>query len=60
MIEGYRTGKLGISDVREMLGLESRFDAEDWLGKHGVNWNYGLEELEADRRTLSRLFNVEL
>ncbi len=60
IIEGYRTGKLSITEVRDLLGLESRFDAESWLGKRGVNWNYRIEDLEADRKTLSKLLNIEL
>lgn len=60
IIEGYRTGKLGISDVRVLLGLGTRIQAENWLGERGVFWNYGVEDLEADRKTLNELFGVEL
>ncbi len=60
IIRGYQTAKLSIGDVREILGFASRFQAEEWLGKRGVNWNYSLEDLEADRKTLGELFKVEL
>jgi hypothetical protein len=56
VIEGYRTGKFGTAMVRRLLGLESRWEAESWLGQRGVHWNYTLEDLEADRRTLERLW----
>lgn len=55
VIEGYRSGKLGIGQVREVLGLDSRWDAEAWLGGRGVDWNYSLEDLEEDRATLAKL-----
>ena len=52
VLEGYRSNRFGIAQVRRMLGFESRFDAESWLGAHGVRLNYGLADLEADRATL--------
>ena len=59
VIEAYRTTKLGISQVRRLLGFESRWEAEEWLGGRGVNWNYSLDDLEADRRTLDRILGQE-
>jgi predicted HTH domain antitoxin len=55
VIESYRTGKLSIGQVASALGLETRFQAEEWLGRHGVSWNYTSSDLEADRETLSKL-----
>jgi hypothetical protein len=54
--EGYRTRKLGIGQVRRLLGFASRFDAEEWLAARGLHWNYGLDDLEADRVALETLF----
>jgi predicted HTH domain antitoxin len=54
-IEGYRSGKFGVSTVRRILGFETRWEAEEWLFRHRVSINYGSEDLEADRRTLSQL-----
>ncbi len=56
VIESYRTGKLSIGQVARVLGLETRFQAEEWLGKHDVAWNYSPDDLEADRETLRQLF----
>jgi hypothetical protein len=54
--EGYRLRKLGIGQVCRLLGFASRFDAEQWLAQREIHWNYGLEDLEADRATLKKLF----
>ena len=42
--------------MRRLLGLETRWDAEAWLAERGIPLNYDLEDLEADRRMLDRLF----
>ena len=60
IIRGYQLGKLSLGDIREILGLPTRFQVEDWLGKRSVNWNYSLADLEEDRKTLGELFKVEL
>jgi hypothetical protein len=55
--EGYRQRKLGIGQVCRLLGFGSRIHAESWLAERGLHWNYGPDELEADRATLDRLFS---
>ncbi len=59
IIEGYRLGKLGIGQVRRLLGFESRWEAEEWLGQRGVHWNYSPADLQDDRETLDRLLGQE-
>ncbi len=54
-IEGYRTGKLSRHEVQILLGFEDRWETELWLGNKGIHLNYGMQELEADRKTLDRL-----
>lgn len=54
LIESYRTGKISIGYLARALGF-SRWDAEHWLAERGVAWNYGPEDLEADRLTLEAL-----
>lgn len=49
LIESYRTGRISLGFLAETLGV-SRWDAEKWLGERSVTWNYGPEDLEADRR----------
>ena len=55
IIESYRTGRLSIGQVAEFLRLETRFQAEKWLGERGVTWNYSSDDLKADRETLNSL-----
>lgn len=59
VIEGYRRGRFGISVVRRLLGLETRWEAQQWLSRHDVAINYTPEDLEADRQTLNRLLGDE-
>lgn len=55
VIQGYRQRRFGISAVRRLLGLETRWQAEQWLGSQGVNWNYSSEDLDDDLATLEQL-----
>lgn len=59
IIESYRAGRLSIGQVARILGFETRFDAEKWLGERGVPWNYSIEELEADRETMYGNYSCE-
>ena len=54
LTESYRAGKVSIGFLAETLGL-SRWDAQRWLGQRGVTWNYDVDDLESDRRTLAEL-----
>lgn len=54
-IDGYRTGKFGIAQVRRLLGLESRWDAQAWLKHRGVPLNYSLDDFAVDQRNLAKL-----
>ncbi len=55
VIEGYRTRRFGGGMVRRLLGLATRWDAEQWLASRNVPLNYDTDDLEADRRALDRL-----
>jgi predicted HTH domain antitoxin len=55
LIESYRAGKISLGFLAELMGV-SRWEAEQWLGRRGVTWNYGLDDLESDRKTLAELF----
>ncbi|RJP37984.1 MAG: UPF0175 family protein [Phycisphaerales bacterium] len=55
-IEGYRTAKLTAGEVARILGLDTSIAAQEWLAQRGIPLNYALEDLEADRHTLARLF----
>ena len=52
-IESYRTEKLSVGGVAEMLGI-SVLEAEEFLKKHHVEIPYTIEDLKADRDSLKR------
>ncbi len=54
-IESYRTGKISLGLLGEMLGM-SVIEADQWLAQRGIPLNYLPEDLEADRRDLAELF----
>jgi len=54
--DGYESGRLSAYQVQRLLGLENRFQTQEWLGRMGVHQNYSLDDLESDRDTLARLF----
>jgi hypothetical protein len=54
VLDGYRAGILGESDIRRLLGFETRFEVHDFLFEHQVPL-YTTEDLEHDRETSRRL-----
>lgn len=54
-IEGYRTGALTESQVRRLLGLESRFEVHALLKEHRVPLQYSESDLEDDLQALRDL-----
>jgi predicted HTH domain antitoxin len=57
IISQYQKGRLSTGDVALILGFETRYQAEQWLGQRGVRANYNLESLEADNRALERILD---
>jgi predicted HTH domain antitoxin len=56
-LDGFRSGQLTTSQVRRILGLETRMQVHEFLAAHGVPWvDYDAEELERERNTLKELF----
>jgi len=55
-IAGYKTERLSLGEVAEMLGI-STFEADDFLKDQGVSLNYTISDLENDRETIATLFN---
>lgn len=51
-VEGYRTGALTETQVRRMLGLETRFDVHALLKVHRVPLRYTEADLEDDLAAL--------
>lgn len=54
-IESYRTGKISVGFLAEMLGM-GVIEAHEWLSKRFVPMNFGPEDLESDLRDLAELF----
>lgn len=60
LLNGYRSGRVSLGFVAEVLGIPTRMEALKWLADHGVPLNYDLKEFEADRATLRDGFDVPL
>ena len=54
-LEAYRSRLLGESQLRRLLGFETRYEVHGFLKKHDVSLHYTLEDLEHDRQTHDRL-----
>ncbi len=54
-VEGYRSGKLSCSQVGEILGFSSRWEAENFLAEHGAWPGTTVEELHSDTAALDSL-----
>jgi hypothetical protein len=54
-VRGYTERKYGLSTLRRLLGLETRWDVERWLVDHQIVRNYSVEDLESDTETLRGL-----
>jgi Uncharacterised protein family (UPF0175) len=54
VLEGYQARILGESDIRRLLGFETRFEVHEFLHAHQVPF-YTLDDLQRDRETSQRL-----
>jgi hypothetical protein len=50
-IEGYRTKRMSESQVRQVLGYETRMEVHALLAEHDVYLHYSIEDLEVDAET---------
>ena len=57
LINGYRTGRISLGFVAEVLGFHTRLEAQNWLAQRDVPLNYDLSELEADHETIRAHFH---
>jgi predicted HTH domain antitoxin len=55
--EAYREQKISHSQLRRLLGYETRMEVDAFLKARGVELDYTIEDLERDRQTL-REFGV--
>jgi len=49
-VEGYRTGALTESQVRRLIGFESRFHVHAFLKEHRVRLRYTADDAEDDKK----------
>jgi predicted HTH domain antitoxin len=54
-IEGYRTKRLSESEIRRLLGFETRMEVHAFLKEHGAWLHYSLDDLERDRDSALRM-----
>jgi Uncharacterised protein family (UPF0175) len=54
VLDAYQAGILGESDIRRLLGFETRFEVQDFLHAHQVPLST-LNDLQRDRETSQRL-----
>lgn len=45
---GVRSGKLSVFQARQLLGIQSRYEMDNLLKKHGVFFNLTLEDVQRD------------
>lgn len=55
VLEAYRERKLSTSQLRRILGFESRYELDGFLKQHEVWLEYNWQDLEQDRETHRRL-----
>ncbi len=54
-LEGYRAQRLSESQIRSLLGFETRMQVHAFLKAHNCYLNYTLEDLDRDRQVSERL-----
>jgi transposase InsO family protein len=55
-LEGYRSGALTQSQVRRMLGFQTRMEVDGFLKEHGVYLEYTLEDLDREAESSRRVW----
>lgn len=57
-LEGFKSSKLTIAQVRRLLGFETRMEVHEFLSTHGVPWvNYSLSDAERERELLKKILS---
>ena len=51
----YQAGRITGSELRQLLGISTRYELDGFLKAHGVFEEYTLADLEQERQTLERL-----
>ena len=55
-LDGFKSGQLTTSQVRRILGFETRMQVHEFLAAHDVPWvDYSVEDLARERELLDKL-----
>jgi predicted HTH domain antitoxin len=57
-LESYRSERLSRGEVRRLLGLSWQ-ETEEFLAKHGIPYQYTIDDLNADRASLDRILGPQ-
>lgn len=57
-LEGFKSGQLSTSQVRRILGFETRFEVHEFLAEHDVPWiDYSVEDAKREGKALRELLH---
>jgi hypothetical protein len=54
-VEGYRTERLSESEIRRLLGFETRMEVHAFLKEHAAWLHYSFDDLERDRESAQQM-----
>jgi predicted HTH domain antitoxin len=57
--ESYRAAKISLGCLAAAMGM-GVIETQAWLSDRGIPLNYSHDDLQSDRQTLSRLFDMDL
>jgi predicted HTH domain antitoxin len=55
VIEAYRDGSISVGKLRELIGLATRLEADNWLKSRGIDLHYNETDFKSDRQTHNHL-----
>ena len=57
-LDGFKSGQLTTSQVRRILGFDTRMQVHEFLAAHGVAWvDYSVEDAARERALLNRVLS---
>jgi hypothetical protein len=51
----HQAGRLTVTELRQLLGFETRYELDGFLKAHGVFEEYTLDEIDREVQTMKRL-----
>jgi len=57
-LDGFQSGQLSTSQVREILGFDTKMQVHEFLAAHGVPWvDYSVEDAARERELLKKVLS---